>query len=217
MCGLGGWADLDRACVSIDRYGDDVIAAQNVTKRYGHKVAVDDLPFAVNGRPFAEHSHPLREVGALLEARGVHPGRCARNHLLALAATAGIGAARVDEVIDMVGLSDVASQRVGAFSLGMGQRLGIASALLADPDVLLLDEPVNGLDPDGVRWIRNLLRDLADRAAGSDSTAPTPAIAEAVRGIESERHFVCEQAAAGCASRKDSAQFDRIHRDVLTA
>ena len=116
----------------------------------------------VNDHPFAEHTHPLREVGALLEARGVHPGRSARNHLLALAATAGIGAARVDEVIDMVGLSDVAAKRVGAFSLGMGQRLGIASALLGDPDVLLLDEPVNGLDPDGVRWIRNLLRSFAD-------------------------------------------------------
>ncbi len=116
----------------------------------------------VNGRPFAEHTRPLQEVGALLEARGVHPGRSARNHLLALAATARIGAARVDKVIDMVGLSDVATKRVGAFSLGMGQRLGIASALLADPDVLLLDEPVNGLDPDGVRWIRNLLRGFAD-------------------------------------------------------
>ena len=96
----------------------------------------------------------------------MHPGRCARAHLLALAATAGIGAARVDEVIDMVGLSDIASQRVGAFSLGMGQRLGIASASLADPDVLLLDEPVNGLDPDGVRWIRNLLRGFADEGSG---------------------------------------------------
>lgn len=116
----------------------------------------------VNGRPFSEHAHPLREVGALLEARGVHPGRSARNHLLAMAATAGIGDDRVDEVIDMVGLSDVASRRVGAFSLGMGQRVGIASALLADPDILLLDEPVNGLDPDGVRWIRNLLKGFAD-------------------------------------------------------
>lgn len=116
----------------------------------------------VNGRAFSEHARPLQEVGALLEARGVHPGRSARNHLLAMAATAGIGAARVDEVIDMVGLSDVATKRVGAFSLGMGQRLGLASALIADPDVLILDEPVNGLDPDGVRWIRNLLRGFAD-------------------------------------------------------
>ena len=116
----------------------------------------------VNGRPFVQHTHPLRELGALLEARGVHPGRSARVHLLALAATAGIGAGRVDEVIDMVGLSDVATKRVGAFSLGMGQRLGTASALLADPDALQLDEPVNGLDPDGVRWIRNLLRGFAE-------------------------------------------------------
>jgi len=116
----------------------------------------------VNGKPFAEHRRPLAEVGALLEARAVHTGRSARNHLLAMAATAGIGVKRVDEVIEMVGLGDVAGRRAGAFSLGMGQRLGIASALLADPQTLILDEPVNGLDPDGVRWIRNLLRGLAD-------------------------------------------------------
>jgi ABC-2 type transport system ATP-binding protein len=116
----------------------------------------------VNGKPYAEHRRPLREVGALLEARGVHTGRSARGHLLAMAATTGIGADRVEEVIEMVGLSTVARQRAGAFSLGMGQRLGIASALLGDPSTLILDEPVNGLDPDGVRWIRNLLRRLAD-------------------------------------------------------
>ena len=116
----------------------------------------------VNGKRYAEHARPLHEVGALLEARAVHTGRSARNHLLAMAATAGIGAGRVEEVIDLVGLADVASKRVGSFSLGMGQRVGIASALLADPETLILDEPVNGLDPDGVRWIRNLLRGLAD-------------------------------------------------------
>jgi ABC-2 type transport system ATP-binding protein len=116
----------------------------------------------VGGRRFADHARPLREVGALLEARAVHPGRSARNHLLAMAATTGIGPDRVDSVIDMVGLRDVASKRVGAFSLGMGQRLGIASALLGDPATLILDEPVNGLDPDGIRWIRGLLRGLAD-------------------------------------------------------
>ena len=116
----------------------------------------------VNGKPYAEHARPLQEVGALLEARAVHTGRSARNHLLAMAATAGIGRRRVEEVIDLVGLADVADKRVGSFSLGMGQRVGVASALLADPQTLILDEPVNGLDLDGVRWIRTLLRGLAD-------------------------------------------------------
>ena len=175
-----------------------MIEARNLTKRYGDKVAVDDLSFTVkpgmvtgflgpngagksttmrlilgldapsagrvtvNGKPFAQHRRPLHEVGALLEARAVHTGRSARNHLLAMAATTGIGRSRVKQVIDTVGLTDVADQRAGAFSLGMGQRLGIASALLADPRTLILDEPVNGLDPDGVRWIRNLLKRLGE-------------------------------------------------------
>jgi ABC-2 type transport system ATP-binding protein len=121
-----------------------------------------DGSVTVNGRPLATHARPLREVGALLEARAVHTGRTARNHLLAMAATTGIGRRRVDEVIDLVGLAEVADQRAGRFSLGMGQRLGIASALLGDPRTLLLDEPVNGLDPDGIRWIRQLLRRLAN-------------------------------------------------------
>jgi ABC-2 type transport system ATP-binding protein len=116
----------------------------------------------VNGKPLAAHQRPLAEVGALLEARAVHTGRTARNHLRALAATTGIGRRRVDAVLDLVGLTDVADKRAGKFSLGMGQRLGVASALLGDPQTLILDEPVNGLDPDGVRWIRNLLRGLAD-------------------------------------------------------
>ncbi|MEO6117116.1 MAG: ABC transporter ATP-binding protein [Jatrophihabitantaceae bacterium] len=175
-----------------------MIEARSLTKRYGSKLAVDDLTFTVspglvtgflgpngagksttmrmilgldapssgsvtvNGKRYAEHSRPLREVGALLEARAVHTGRSARSHLLAMALTAGISAQRVDEVIDIVGLREVARSRVGSFSLGMGQRLGIASALLADPQTLILDEPVNGLDPDGIRWIRNLLKRLAD-------------------------------------------------------
>jgi ABC-2 type transport system ATP-binding protein len=175
-----------------------VIEARGLTKKYGDKLAVDDLSFTVppgvvtgflgpngagksttmrmilgldaptagtvtvNGKVYARHARPLHEVGALLEARAVHTGRSARNHLLAMAATTGISRRRVEDVIDMVGLSDVAGRRVGAFSLGMGQRLGIASALLADPQTLLLDEPVNGLDPDGVRWIRTLLKRLAD-------------------------------------------------------
>jgi ABC-2 type transport system ATP-binding protein len=178
-----------------------LIQALRLTKRYGDKLAVDDLTFTVrpgivtgflgpngagksttmrmilgldtptagsvtvNGKPYAAHPRPLHEVGALLEARAVHTGRSARNHLLAMAATTGITRHRVDEVLDMVGLTDVASRRVGAFSLGMGQRLGIASAiasaLLADPQTLILDEPVNGLDPDGIRWIRTLLKQLA--------------------------------------------------------
>src|SRR5579872_1266800 len=115
----------------------------------------------VNGKHYRDHAAPLHEVGALLEARSVHTGRSARNHLLALAQTHGISRRRVDELIDLVGLHDVARKRAGKFSLGMGQRLGIASALLGDPHTLLLDEPVNGLDPEGIHWIRNLLRSLA--------------------------------------------------------
>ncbi|MEU4370858.1 ABC transporter ATP-binding protein [Micromonospora chersina] len=115
----------------------------------------------VNGRRYADHPAPLREIGALLEAKAVHTGRSARDHLLALAATHGIGRRRVDEVIDLVGLHEVAGRRAGGFSLGMGQRLGIAAALLGDPRVVMLDEPVNGLDPDGIRWIRGLLKGLA--------------------------------------------------------
>ncbi|HWL44331.1 MAG TPA: ATP-binding cassette domain-containing protein [Ilumatobacter sp.] len=112
----------------------------------------------VNGRPFEEHRAPLREIGALLDAKGIHP---ARHHLSALAATTGISKRRVSEVLDLVGLSEVADRRSGGFSLGMGQRLGIASALLGDPHTVMLDEPVNGLDPEGILWIRNLLKSLA--------------------------------------------------------
>ena len=175
-----------------------MIAAETLTKRYGEKLAVDEVSFTVkpgmvtgflgpngagksttmrmmigldrpssgrvliNGRRYAEHAAPLNEVGALLEARAIHPGRNARNHLLALALTSRIGRSRVEEVLDMVGLSEVAHQRVGGFSLGMGQRLGVAAALLGDPHTLILDEPVNGLDLDGIRWIRALLTRLAD-------------------------------------------------------
>ena len=174
-----------------------MIQATGLSKRYGDKLAVDDLTFTIepgrvtgflgpngagksttmrmllgldapsagsatiNGRPYAELRAPLREVGALLEAKAVHTGRSARNHLKALAASTGIPDRRVDEVIDMVGLTGVADKRAGGFSLGMGQRLGIASALLGDPGILILDEPVNGLDPEGILWIRNLLKSLA--------------------------------------------------------
>ncbi|MGW7008161.1 ABC transporter ATP-binding protein [Streptomyces sp. NPDC054933] len=115
----------------------------------------------VNGRRYDRQPAPLQEVGALLEARSIHPGRSAFNHLNALALTHGIPRSRVDEVIELAGLGAVARKRAGAFSLGMGQRLGIAAALLGDPQTVMLDEPVNGLDPEGVLWIRNLLTGLA--------------------------------------------------------
>ncbi|MFC1443114.1 MULTISPECIES: ABC transporter ATP-binding protein [Streptacidiphilus] len=115
----------------------------------------------VNGRRYDRHPAPLQEVGVLLEAKSIHPGRSAFNHLNALALTHGIPRRRVEEVIELTGLTQVARKRAGAFSLGMGQRLGIAAALLGDPQTVMLDEPVNGLDPEGVQWIRNLLTGLA--------------------------------------------------------
>ena len=120
-----------------------------------------DGDVTVNGKHYRDHAAPLHEVGALLEARSVHTGRSAYNHLLALAQTHGIPRKRVNELIDLVGLREVAKKRAGQFSLGMGQRLGIAAALLGDPQTVMLDEPVNGLDPEGIHWIRNLLKDLA--------------------------------------------------------
>jgi ABC-2 type transport system ATP-binding protein len=174
-----------------------VIDVQGVTKRYGEKVAVDDLSFSVspgivtgflgpngagksttmrlilgldaptsgtvrvNGCAYRELPAPLHEIGAMLEAHAIHTGRSAYNHLLALAQTHGIPRSRVEEVIELVGLREVARKRVGSFSLGMGQRLGVAAALLGDPAMVILDEPANGLDPEGIHWIRNLLKGLA--------------------------------------------------------
>ena len=115
----------------------------------------------VNGKRYPDAAAPIAELGILLDARSVHPGLSARNNLLALARTAGIGRRRVDEVIELAGLAEVAGVRAGGFSLGMGQRLGVAAALLGQPQTVVLDEPVNGLDPDGVRWIRLLLKSLA--------------------------------------------------------
>jgi ABC-2 type transport system ATP-binding protein len=174
-----------------------MIEARNLTKRYGDKVAVNDLSFRVEpgrvtgflgpngagksttmrlllgldrpqggdatigGHHYRDLPDPMRVVGALLEARSVHTGRSAYNHVLCLAQTQGIGKKRVDEVLRLVGLHDVARKRAGGFSLGMSQRLGIATALLGDPPVLILDEPVNGLDPEGIVWIRTLMKRLA--------------------------------------------------------
>ena len=174
-----------------------MIEAQDLTKVYGGKAAVDHLSFTVepgrvtgflgpngagksttmrlilgldrpqsgyaliNGRRYRDLKDPLHTVGALLEAKSVHPGRSARNHLLFLAQTQGIPASRVEEVLALVGLQEVADKRAGGFSLGMSQRLGVAVAMLGNPEILLLDEPVNGLDPEGVLWIRNLMKSLA--------------------------------------------------------
>ncbi len=174
-----------------------MIVAEELTKTYGRKRAVDGIDFTVrpghvtgflgpngagksttmrmvlgldrptsgsvrvNGHSYINAAAPLREVGALLEAHAVHPGRSARNHLRWLAASNAIPAHRVGEVLDQVGLTEVADERAGKFSLGMGQRLGIAAALLGDPPVVVLDEPVNGLDPEGIRWVRTLARRLA--------------------------------------------------------
>ncbi|HEX3823945.1 MAG TPA: ATP-binding cassette domain-containing protein [Mycobacteriales bacterium] len=115
----------------------------------------------VNGTPYIAHRRPLYEVGALLEAKAIHGGRTAYNHLLAIAQSNHVNRKRIDEVLDLVGLTTVASKRAKGFSLGMGQRLGIATALLADPSILILDEPVNGLDPEGILWVRNLLKHMA--------------------------------------------------------
>ena len=137
-------------------------AGKSTTMRMG--VGLDEPDsgrVTVNGRAYRDLRFPLREVGALLEAKAVHPGRSARGHLRWLADSNGIGRGRVDQVLEEVGLASVARRRAGSFSLGMGQRLGIAAALLGDPEVLLLDEPVNGLDPEGIQWVRKLLRSLA--------------------------------------------------------
>jgi ABC-2 type transport system ATP-binding protein len=174
-----------------------MIEVRGLSKRYGEKVAVNDLSFdvvpgkvtgflgpngagktttmrlmlgldypnagtvTIDGKPYASLANPMREVGALLDAKAVHGGRSAYNHLLCLAQTNNLPRRRVGEVLEMVGLTDVARKRTKGFSLGMGQRLGIAATLLGDPKVLMFDEPVNGLDPEGILWIRNFMKGLA--------------------------------------------------------
>jgi ABC-2 type transport system ATP-binding protein len=191
-----GFASIDGMRISAGGHGA-AIEAHGLTKRYGSKLAVDDLSFAVlpgrvtgflgpngagksstmrlllgldrpdsgaatiGGKRYRDLRDPLLKVGALLEAQAAHKGRSVRNHLLCLAQSQGLPPRRVDQVITLTGLSAAAGKRARALSLGMAQRLGIAAAMLGDPRVLLLDEPVNGLDPEGVLWIRNLMRQLA--------------------------------------------------------
>jgi ABC-2 type transport system ATP-binding protein len=176
-----------------------MIEARGLTKKFGDKVAVDNLTFTVqpgtvtgflgpngagksttmrmilgldrptsgqaliNGKPYTAAKAPLRAVGALLDAKDVHGGRTARAHLKSLAVSNGLPASRVDAVLELTGMSDVANRRIKGFSLGMSQRLGIAAAMLGDPEILMFDEPVNGLDPEGILWIRNFMQSLAAR------------------------------------------------------
>jgi len=159
----------------------------------------------VNGRRYDRHRAPLREVGVLLDAKAVHTGRSAYNHLLAMGATHGIGKSRVREVIEMTGLESVARKRVGGFSLGMGQRLGIASALLGDPHTLILDEPVNGLDPEGVVWVRNLVRFLA----GQGRTVFLSSHLKSEMALTAD-HIVVVGRAAGTTVRVCSSSANRL-------
>ena len=193
----------------------------------------------INGRRYVDFPAPLREVGALLEARAVHTGRSARNHLLAMAATNAIPRKRVEEMIGLVGLDQVAGKRVGGFSLGMGQRLGVASALLGDPGVLLLDEPVNGLDPEGILWIRNLLKALATEGrtvfvsshlmsemavtatelivVGRGRLIASGTVAELIHGASTGAVMVRTREADRLASllAGDGRHIERVHPDLL--
>jgi len=176
-----------------------MIEARSLTKKYGDKVAVDDLSFTVqpgtvtgflgpngagksttmrmmlgldhptrgaaliNGKPYTHATSPMREVGALLDAKDIHGGRTARAHLKSLAQSNGLPLRRVDDVLELTGMTEVANKRIKGFSLGMSQRIGIAAAMLGDPQILMFDEPVNGLDPEGILWIRNFMQSLAAR------------------------------------------------------
>jgi ABC-2 type transport system ATP-binding protein len=146
-------------------------------------VSPDAGTATIDGRAYADLPEPLHQVGAVLEASSFHPGRTARNHLRVQALAAAVGPARIDEVLDLVQLRRAASQRIGGFSLGMRQRLGMATALLADPEILILDEPANGLDPEGVRWLRGLLRGFA--ADGGTVLVSSHMLAETAQTVDS--------------------------------
>jgi ABC-2 type transport system ATP-binding protein len=146
-------------------------------------VAPDSGTATINGYPYRELPEPLHQVGAVLEAASFHPGRTARAHLRIQALAADVDASRIEDVLDLVGLTDAAGRRIGGFSLGMRQRLGLATALLADPEVLILDEPANGLDPEGIRWLRGLLRGFA--AEGGTVLVSSHMLAEVAQTIDS--------------------------------
>jgi ABC-2 type transport system ATP-binding protein len=163
----------------------------------------------VAGRRYRELECPMREVGAVLETRAFHPARSARAHLASLAASNRIGRARVEEVLDLVGLSAVAGRRAGTFSLGMAQRLGVATALLGDPGVLLLDEPVNGLDPEGIRWIRDLMRDMAAQGRAvfvSSHVISEIALAADRLVVIAQGRLLAETSVSELAARSDSLE-----------
>jgi ABC-2 type transport system ATP-binding protein len=237
-----------------------MIEVENLTKRYGKTVAVDDLTFRVTpgritgflgpngagktttlkailalvrptagrtlvlGKPYRELEEPVRQVGAVLETSRYHPGRSGRNHLRVLAAQAGIPRERVEEVLALVAMTDAAKRRVGGYSLGMRQRLGLAAALLGDPQLLILDEPANGLDPAGIRWLRDLLRSLSERGrtilVSSHVLAEIEQIADEVVIIHRGR-FVAQSSTAELAARAAagvrvrSPQSERL-REILS-
>ena len=220
------------AAVAVDRLSFDVRpglvtgflgpngAGKSTTMRLILGLDAPDAGWArIGGRAYRDLARPLRTVGALLEARSFHPGRSARGHLLALAASNAIPAARVDEVLEEVGLTGVAGRRAGTFSLGMGQRLGIAAALLGDPEVLLLDEPGNGLDPEGIRWVRGLLRSLAGQGrtvlVSSHLIGEVAVSADEVIVLGAGRLLAAgpvAELAAGAASLED-AFFDLLNKE----
>jgi ABC-2 type transport system ATP-binding protein len=174
----------------------------------------------IGGKTYRDLNDPLRTVGALLDARQAHPNRSARNHLRWIAATNRIPVSRVDEVLDMVGLSPVADKKAGTLSLGMSQRLGIAAALLGDPPVLLFDEPVNGLDPEGIRWVRTLMRTLAGQ--GRTVFVSSHLLAELAQTVDDvviidRGRLVTQRSMRELLDRADGASLEDVYLELITA